>query len=75
LDVLSEPHWVLALVMHLIPSFILVLLTTIAWKNEKIGGIFFLIAGVSMVLFFHSMVIAVPAFVIGILFFANWHRK
>ena len=68
LDVLGEPQWFLALIMHLIPSFILIVITIIAWKFSKIGGFLFLAAGTAMFLFFHSITIAVPAFVIGILF-------
>ncbi len=68
LDVFSEPQWILALFMHLIPNFVLAILTIIAWKYQKIGGFLFLIAGFIMTIFFHSIWIALPAFVIGILF-------
>ena len=71
LDVLGEPRWLLALFMHLIPSFVLAGLTVIAWKNSGVGGWLFLIVGVMMAIFYHSMVIAVPACVIGIFFLAD----
>ena len=34
LDVFGQPGWFLGLIMHLIPSFILIIITVIAWKNE-----------------------------------------
>jgi hypothetical protein len=68
LDVFSEPHWYLALFMHLIPSFILTLITIIAWKKEKLGGILFLILAVIMGWFFHSVFLAIPNLIIGFLF-------
>jgi len=71
LDVFSEPQWYLALFMHLIPSLILTVLTIIAWKREFIGGILFLVAGLVMTFFFHSLSLASPIFVIGALFIAN----
>ena len=67
LDVFGEVLWLTALLMHLIPSFILIVATVIAWKKEKIGGIIFLILGV-LALFKFIWVISVPAIVIGVLF-------
>lgn len=71
LDVFGEPQWFLALVIHLIPSFVLILLTVVAWKHERIGGFLFLAAGFAMVSFFHSFTIAAPAFAVGALFLAG----
>jgi hypothetical protein len=66
LDVFGEERWLLALVMHLIPSFVLIILTVIAWKKEFLGGILWLILGISfMVMSLESWVIYVPAIVIG----------
>jgi len=67
LDVFGEALWLTALLMHLIPSFILVIVTVIAWKKERIGGIIFLILGVWALAKF-IWVISVPAIVIGVLF-------
>lgn len=68
LDVFEEPQWYLALFMHLIPNFILAILTIVAWKQEKIGGILFILLGIVMSFFFHSLYIAIPVFITGILF-------
>ena len=68
LDVFSEPKWILALTFHLIPNFILIILTIIAWKHKKLGGILFLIAALTMSVFYNSFFIAIPPFIIGILF-------
>lgn len=71
LDVFGEPRWYLALFMHLIPSFVLIFLTIIAWKRRRIGGILFLLAGCVMTFFFHSFTLAAPALIIGVLFLAE----
>jgi hypothetical protein len=68
LDAFDNPQWLLALLIHLMPSFILVVITLIAWKGERLGGILFLITGGIIGLFFHSLIIALPAFIIGFLF-------
>ncbi len=70
LDVFGEPQWLLALVMHLIPSFVLIALTVFAWKRSFLGGILFLIAGLFAFVFFgsESYFIYIPTFVIGGLF-------
>lgn len=75
LDAFNDPQWLLALVIHLIPSIILTILTIIAWKNKLIGGILWVIAGVAMMLFFHSLTIALPAYAIGILFVFSPRKK
>jgi len=67
-DVPSEPQWLLALFMHLIPSMVLLIITMVAWKRERLGGILFGLAGIFMLLFYHTVGIALPAFVIGFLF-------
>jgi uncharacterized membrane protein (GlpM family) len=71
LDVVGESQWLLAMIMHLIPSFVLIALTIVAWKREFIGGILFLAAGVIAAIFYHSFIIAAPIFVIGALFLVS----
>lgn len=70
LDVFGEPKWFLALIMHLVPSFVLIILTAIAWKNERLGGSLFIAAGLLTLVFsvFESLIISVPTMIIGILF-------
>ncbi len=70
LDVFGKPQWFLALLMHLIPSYFLIAVTIIAWKNEVVGGFLFLLAGLGLLIFTHfeALIIAIPAFVIGLLF-------
>ncbi len=70
LDVFSEPNWPLALFMHLIPSFFLIAITIVAWKNELLGGFLFLLIGFALLIFTHfeALIIGIPAFVIGALF-------
>jgi hypothetical protein len=70
LDVFGEPQWFLALLMHLIPSFILLIMTVVAWNHERLGGIIFIIAGFFMLISsrFESLILSLPAIAIGVLF-------
>jgi len=67
LDVFTGAAWLIALLIHLIPSFILIILTIIAWKKGLLGGIIFMILGI-IALVKLIWIIAVPTIVIGILY-------
>ena len=91
LDVFSEASgfWniFLGLLMHNIPAFILLIVLLISWKYEIVGGIAFIAAGLTYIiltlfrnsfewyLLSWSLIIAGPAFLIGILFLMNWNQK
>jgi len=73
LDVFGEPQWLLALLMHLIPNFILIVLTIVAWKNERFGGSIFVVIGLLVLVLsrFQSLIISIPVIVIGVLFLSR----
>mgnify|MGYP007123689182 CR=1 FL=1 len=65
--------------MHMIPTFALVILLTIAWKWEKLGGILILLLGLFFTLFFNTyehlinfLLISMPVFIVGGLFIWSW---
>jgi len=76
--------------MHLIPSFILLLILLIAWKWELIGGVIFLIIGLALspVIYIHNYqmngsvwmslgiisMITLPFILVGVLFLLS-HRN
>ena len=82
---------ILSLSMHLIPSFILILLLLLSWKRELIGGIIFMIIGLgfSPIIFIHNFkmnqsiwmslgvisVITIPFAIVGMLFIVSHYRK
>ncbi len=88
---LSFSQILLGLFMHNIPVFILAIILWISWKREIVGGIAFILAGLvyiaSMIvrtvlsnqaewyMLSYSLIIAGPAFFIGILFLIGWFRK
>jgi len=83
LDVFDEGYgfWktILALLMHLIPTGIILIALAIAWRWEGVGGILFIALGVWYLIMFWGrfhwsayMVISGPLFLIGILFLINW---
>jgi hypothetical protein len=84
---LSLSQILLGLFMHNIPVFILLIILWISWKYEIVGGIAFILAGslYISILFMnsefqwymlsYSLIIAGPAFLIGILFLINWFKK
>ena len=78
LDVFSEGYGfgetILALLIHLVPTFIVIISLVIAWRCEWVGAILF----IAVAFFFlvssggESWVISGPLFLIGILFLFNW---
>ena len=78
---------IVGLFMHLIPSFVLIILLVVAWKYEWVGGIAFISAGILYIILLlinpqlewymlsWSLIIAGPAFIVGILWILNWKNK
>ena len=78
---------VLGLFIHNLPSLFLLAIVVISWKHEIVGGVAFILAGLLYILLLvtrsnfewymlsWSVIIAGPAFLVGILFFVNWRRK
>jgi hypothetical protein len=86
LDVFAEPNgfWptLLALLMHLVPSAIVVLVLAIAWRWEALGATLFCALGIVYLLFEWGRFawtayafIAGPLILIGALFLADWLRQ
>lgn len=77
----------ISLLMHNIPALLLLLILIISWKREIVSGVTFILAGLTYILLLAvnpafewymlswSVIISGPAFLIGILFFANWNQK
>lgn len=82
---------VVGLIMHNIPTFILLILLIIAWKREWLGAITFVSFGLFYIvrllvtilmnppyrwyMLFWSLTITGPAFLVGVLFWMNWKQK
>ena len=80
-----------AFIIHLIPSFILLMVLLIAWKWELVGGIIFIVIGLSLspFIFFHNYkmnhsiwmslgiisIITLPFIIAGILFVISHFRR
>jgi len=77
----------IGLFMHNIPALFLLIILIISWKYEIVGGIVFILAGLFYILMLAmnpkfewymlswSVIIAGPAFLVGILFIINWRKK
>jgi K+-sensing histidine kinase KdpD len=84
---LTAQQIAIGLFMHNIPALFLLLILIISWRHEIVGGVFFILAGLLYILFLAinpkfewymlswSVIIAGPAFLIGILFIKNWLKK
>ncbi|MDD5043705.1 MAG: hypothetical protein PHD51_03505 [Patescibacteria group bacterium] len=78
---------ILGLFMHNIPALILLIVLLISWKYEIVGGVTFILAGLLYLAdivitpkfqwsaLSYSLIIAGPAFLIGILFLVGWCKK
>jgi len=91
LDVFSEGlgFWgtLLGLLIHNIPSFVLLIILLISWKYEIVGGIGYILAGLVYIvlvifsrgfewfMFVWVLQISGIAFLIGILFLVGWYKK
>ncbi|MBW2997779.1 hypothetical protein KY349_05560 [Candidatus Woesearchaeota archaeon] len=81
LDVFGQDQafWqtVVALIMHLVPTYIVVLLLLLSWRQEFIGGVNFVALSALYLLLFRGqhiltyILISGPAFLIGALFIWN----
>lgn len=78
LDVFSEDYsakeMILALIMHLIPTFMIIILLFISWRWEGIGAILFIVFPLFYLLMSRgeSWIISGPLFLVGVLFLMNW---
>jgi hypothetical protein len=88
LDVFGEGRgfWetVLALVMHLIPTFLILILLVISWRREWIAGVIFPVFGIFYIVeawnkpfgtWSTFLLVAGPPVAVGILFLLNWRYR
>ena len=82
---------IIGFLIHLIPSFILLIVCVIAWKNELFGGVIFAIIGIALSPFVYSKnynmnhsvsmslgiiaAITLPFIIVGALFIINHFLK
>jgi hypothetical protein len=55
-------------VLHLMPSFLILISLGIAWRWEAFGGLLFFALGVFFLLWFHQVLIAALPAVVGVFF-------
>ncbi len=74
----------LALIMHLIPTFLIVILLVISWRREWIGGYLFIVLAAAYVLmswgqpfarWWVLILMAGPPVLTGVLFLINWYKR
>ena len=84
LDVFGEGlgFWktILALFIHLIPTYIVIAVLVAAWRWEWIGGVLFIFLGVLYIYMWRGhwsayLVISGPLFLLGGLFLLNWFYR
>lgn len=86
LDVFGEGYTIgetiVALVMHLIPTAVILIVLAIAWRWEWVGGLLFIALGALNILLFRDqsswpafLMISGPLFLAGALFLLNWFLK
>ena len=86
LDVFTEGYnfreTMIALIMHLIPTAVILIVLAIAWRWEWLGGILFIGFGVLYIVtswdrvdWTAYLMISGPLFLVGTLFLFNWFYK
>ena len=70
---------ILALVLHLIPTWIVLIVLVLSWRREWVGGTVFIVLGALYLIglwgrFHWSAYLAIsgPLFLVGVLFWVNW---
>jgi hypothetical protein len=73
---------ILALLIHLIPVYLILIALAIAWRWERVGSILFVALGALYMITAWGqfpwsvyLVVAGPAFLIGILFLVDWFYR
>jgi hypothetical protein len=68
---------VIALLLHLLPSALVVILLAVAWRWEPIGALFFGLAALAMLVVSRgeAWVISGPSLLVGLLFWASWKTR
>ena len=86
LDVFGEGYgfWetVVALFMHLIPTFLVLIALVVAWRWERVGGVLFVLLGVAYILMAYPseslvayLIISGPLILVGVLFLVSGCRR
>ncbi len=86
MDVFDREHsfWetVLALLMHLIPTAVILVSLIIAWRWELFGAVFYFGLGLFYIFWAWGkfpisayVSISGPLFIVGVLFFLSWHYQ
>jgi hypothetical protein len=88
MDVFQEgvPAWqvAVALLMHLLPTFVVLLVLALSWRREWAGGALFIALGLLYLLWARNkpffgwdvvLLIAAPLFLVGVLFLLNWRYR
>ena len=86
MDVFSENYGFLKtmidLFIHLIPSFLVILILILSWQKEWIGGIIYTVLGIFYIIYTQRIfewsayaLISGPLFILGILFFISCCRR
>jgi len=80
------PVWqvALALLMHLLPTFLVLAVLALSWRREWVGGALFIALGVLYLLWARNkpffgwdvvLLIAAPLFLVGVLFLLDWRYR
>jgi hypothetical protein len=83
LDVFSEDYgiWetIVALLIHLVPTYLILIALTLAWRWEWVGAVAFIALGVFYLIWSWGefewvtyLVISGPLILVGVLFLVNW---
>ena len=70
----------LALLIHLIPTFFIIIILILSWKRSWIGGISFILLGIAYIFWSSqtgrgSQIIYILLFLVGILFLTSWFLR
>ena len=67
----------IALLVHLIPAFLIVIILIISWRWSWVGGIVYIMLGIAYNIRMDEkyLIISIPLFLAGILFLLSWFLR
>jgi len=70
----------LSLLIHLIPTLLIIVILILSWERAWIGGISYILLGITYIIWSSqagrgSQIIYIPLFLVGILFLTRWFLR
>ncbi len=77
-----ETELIIVTIFNLLPVFALIITLSLAWKDELIGGIAFIIVSIAFSIYFKTyyslsdfLIVSLPVLITGVLFLISYYKN